>query len=265
MATNRGTSEGNEQEILFVKEFNKNKALPKFSLLLENKNLENTFMVRVTTNQPSTLSNKITKTRADCYLINCEDKLIQNILKTNNFYLDEGMLKNIKYNFIEFSGISVKLEDSEKYQILKMGPSSFYKLFDSYELGAGASLFCKKNGELIKNKELLQGWNTTAEKMKNYFSFVNSENDFFNNKEICSKIKTYCNELITTKINNSEELQKKIFNGYPIYSEPYSAWYLYSNGQITKLSCIPFMVTTGSGRSHGDYTIVLKPNKKEDN
>ena len=64
-------------------------------------------------------------------------------------------------------------------------------------------------------------------------------------------------------IDNSLELQQKIFNGYPIYDEPYSAWYLFAHGKLEKLTYIPFTVTTGSGRSHGDYTIVLKP-KKED-
>ena len=155
------------------------------------------------------------------------------------------------------------MSDSDKYQILKTGPNSFNSLFGSYELGAGASLFCKNVSELSKNKELIIGWNTTLENMKNYFDFVADVNDLISNKDVCQKIKTFCNNKITKMIDNSLELQQKIFNGYPIYDEPYCAWYLFSHGKLEKLAYIPFTVTTGSGRSHGDYTIVLKP-KKED-
>ena len=60
-------------------------------------------------------------------------------------------------------------------------------------------------------------------------------------------------------IENSPELQKKIFNGIGLYEEPYTAFYFYHGEDISKLTTIPFNVTTGSGRSKGDYTIVFKP------
>ena len=265
MATNRGTFDGDIQEIEFIKTFNKDKHNSNFSIFTNNINcnLDNVYMVRVTTNQFSRLSNKITKTRSDCYAIYSEDEQITNILQENDYYLNESNIQCIDYSIIERSGISVKMSDSDKYQILKTGPNSFNSLFGSYELGAGASLFCMKDNELVKNKELVVGWNTTLENMKNYFDCVNDTNDLISNKEICQQIKTFCNNKITEMIDNSLELQKKIFNGYPIYDEPYSAWYLFSHGKLEKLTYIPFTVTTGSGRSHGDYTIVLKP-KKED-
>lgn len=265
MTTNRGTYEGDIQEIEFVKSFNKDKQNINFSILTSNikYNLQNVYMVKVTTNQFSKLSNKVTKTRSDCYAVYSEDEQIINVLKENDYYLNEKNIQGLNYIKIEKTGVSVKLEDSENYQILKTRPNSFYGLFGCYELGAGASLFCMRDNELIKNKELVVGWNTTLEKMKNYFGCVNDKNDLILNKEICQQIKTFCNNKITEMIDNSLELQQKIFNGYPIYDEPYSAWYLFSHGKLEKLTYIPFTVTTGSGRSHGDYTIVLKP-KKED-
>lgn len=265
MTTNRGTFDGDKQEIDFVKSFNRNKYNSDFSIFTRRFKgiLDNIYMVRVTTNQFSKLSNTITKTRSDCYAIYSEDTRIPNILQENNYYLGEDNLQNIDYKIIEKSGISIKIDDSDSYQILKIRPNSFKTLFESYELGAGASLFCKKPAELIKNKDLIAGWNTTLGKMKNYFYFINNENDLFLNKEVCQKIKTFCNNKITEMIDKSPELQQKIFNGYPIYDEPYSAWYLYSHGKLEELKYIPFAITTGSGRSHGDYSIVLKP-KKED-
>ncbi len=91
------------------------------------------------------------------------------------------------------------------------------------------------------------------------FPFIKNLQDLYTNKIICQKIKTLCIKQITDMIDNSVELQQKIFNGYPIYNEPYSAWYLFSDGKISELKYIPFVVTTGFGRSHGDFTIVLKP------
>ncbi len=262
MTTNRGTFEGNIQEIEFVRDFNKNKYNSKFLIITKEKDIDNLYMVRVTTNQFSTLSNTTTKTRADCYLIYCYDNNIHKILNANNFYLCEENLKNLKYKIIEHSGISIKLQDSEKYQILKTGPKTFNSLFGCYELGAGASLFCLKEEELVKNQDLLVGWNTSSDKMKNYFSFIPNIDEFLTNKNVCQTIKSYCNNKITEMIDNSKELQQKIFNGYPIYKEPYSVWYIFSNNKLDELKYIPFTVTTGSGRSHGSYTIVLKPKRE---
>lgn len=159
MAINRGTYEGDIQEIEFVRSFNKNKQNTIFSILTDklNYNLDNIYMVRVTTNQFSKLSNKITKTRSDCYVVYSEDAQIKNVLKENDYYLNEYNIKNLNHKIIEKSGISVKMSDSDKYQILKTGPNSFHSLFGNYELGAGASLFCSKNEELIKNSDLLKG------------------------------------------------------------------------------------------------------------
>ena len=42
------------------------------------------------------------------------------------------------------------------------------------------------------------------------------------------------------------------------YKEPYSANYFMQNNILKFLDYIPFHVTTGSGRSHGEYSIILK-------
>lgn len=262
MTINFGTYEGDQQEIDFVKYFNMNKIKYEDFIDMFKVPLESIWLIRVTTKQMSSLSNKKVFTRSDAYLIKTLDSNIMKIICDSNGYLDENLLEqeNIKYNYLPYSGISIKLSTSTRYQILKTGPTSFSKLFGSYELGAGASLFCMRENELVKNKELILGWNTTQEKMNNYFGFMFSHSvDFEKNKEACNSIKKYSFRKITELINNSKELQEKIFNGKSLYKEPYTAWYFTQGETLQKLEFLPFSVTTGSGRSRGDYTIVLKP------
>lgn len=256
----RGTYEGDIDEIKFVKRFNKNKNLftnyvSKFC------DSDNYWMVRVTTKQLSKLSNQKVFTRADAYLAKFHTD-INDILNSNDFYLTEDLLnsKGIEYEKIPFSGISIKMTDSTSFQILKVGPHSFYELFDNYELGAGASLFCLRENELIKNEALIEGWKSTIQSMASFFNnFTNGDINFHLNQEICKQIKNFSCKKIEEKINASKELQEKIFNGKDLYEEPYTAWFFYHGEKIEQLTIIPFSVTTGSGRSHGDYTIVLKP------
>lgn len=256
----RGTHEGDIDEIKFVKLFNSNKSL--FENYMNQFNAgDNYWMVRVTTKQLSKLSNQKVFTRADSYLIKTEDDILS-LLINNDYYLTEEMLLNnhINYDSIPLSGVSVKMTDSANFQILKVGPHSFSVLFGNYELGAGASLFCLRENELCKNIDLLNGWKTTPEKMADFFNNItNGDINFHTNQETCKKIKNFSCKHIEDLINQSKDLQEKIFNGKDLYEEPYTAWYFYHGQQIEKLTTIPFSVTTGSGRSHGDYTIVLKP------
>ena len=259
----KGTCEGNLDEIEFVKCFNSNRNIFKEYLSKFEQN-ENLWMVRVTTKQVSKLSGKKVFTRSDCYLAEIGVN-IENLLFKNNYCLSEEILEgaNIPYRKIPFSGISIKMATSKTFQILKTGSNSFNALFNSRELGAGASLFCDRECELEKNLDLISGWNSTVDKMQEYFSEFSLQNPkFYLNKEICKKIKKYSCQKIKEMIEASEDLQQKIFNGIGLYEEPYTAHYFYYGDKIVKLKTIPFVVTTGSGRSRGDYTIVLKPHNK---
>lgn len=256
----KGTYDGDIDEIEFVKKFNSDKSQFK-SYLLNFSQYENLWMVRVTTKQLSQLSGKKVFTRSDCYLASIDSEL-DDILKESNYYLSEQILneKGIQYKKIPFSGVSIKMTTSKKFQILKTGPNSFNSLFGSYELGAGASLFCKKKNELDKNPDLITGWKTSIEDMVIYFNeFTKGNNKFYLDQQACKDIKKYSCDKIKEIINNDRDLQKKIFNGIGLYDEPYTAFYFYHGINLSELTTIPFNVTTGSGRSKGDYTIVLKP------
>lgn len=256
----KGTYDGDIDEIKFVAEFNSNK--DRFSDYLSKfSGYNNPWLIRVTTKQYSRLSYRKVFTRSDCYLADIK-KDITILLENNNYFLSEEILENnnIPYVKIPYSGISIKMTTSNSFQILKTGPNSFNTLFGSYELGAGASLFCMRENELEKNIDLIKGWYSTPNKMANYFyEFTKGNANFYLNQDICKNIKNHaCNE-IKRSIESSKDLQLKIFKGVTLYEEPYTAFYFYHGNKIEDLTIIPFNVTTGSGRSHGDYTIVLKP------
>ena len=266
---NRGTESGNIAEIAFVRKFNKNKS--NFKLYLDSFNIiniDNVFMVRVTTKQFSKLSNQKVMTRADAYLIKSVDTKIQQILINNDYALDEDLIKinNINYEIIPFSGVSIKMSDSTRFQILKLTPDSFNHLFGEFELGACASVYCLKEEELIKNDSVFKGWKTSKEKIiKKYSSTLpvleklNMNISLKEQRGIYKQLKQFSNKKISEIIDSNKKLQEIIFNGYHIYEEPYSASYFYKGNTLEKLNYIPFTVTTGSGRSKGDFTIVLKP------
>ena len=260
----KGTYDGDLDEIKFVASFNSMKE--KYNKYLSNfaYNSSNIWMVRVTGFQFSYLSEKKVYTRADSYLVYINSN-IDELLEENAYLLSEDILKinNISYEKIPYSGVSIKMTNSKNFQIIKTGPDSFKKLYGSYELGAGASLFRQKEIELPKNLDLIKGWKTTVKNMTRFFSeFTHGNEDFYNNKHICEEISKYSCNKIKSLIENSTNLQQKIFNGIQVYDEPYTAHYFYHGNEIQNLTIIPFTVTTGSGRSKGDYTIVLKPSKK---
>ncbi|MBQ9484983.1 hypothetical protein IJU85_02675 [Candidatus Saccharibacteria bacterium] len=259
---NKGTYEGDIDEIKFVRIFNSDKENFKKYLDTFTNDPSNYWMVRVTTKQTSHLNEKKVFTRADCYLAEITDNSISDILDKNSLYLSEEILEtnHIRYRKIPKSGVSVKMTTSDNFQILKVRPDSFFKLFGTYELGAGASLFCLREEELIKNNDLFDGWKTTASKMTDYYSQITKgDRSFYLDKHKCADIKTYASNKIKETIDNDTILQQKVFNGIFLYEEPYPAYYFYHGDDIEVLTTLPYYVTTGSGRSHGDYTIVLKP------
>lgn len=269
---NRGTFSGDIAEIEFVKLFNIEKQSNRFKEYIDqfdNCNINDIYMVRVNTKQYSKLSNQKVMTRADTFLIESRDSKIDKVLLENNNYLDENILKkySISYTLINYSGISVKMSDSSRFQILKLTPDSFYKLFKEYELGAAASIYCKKEEELSKNDVVCAGWHTSKQEIINKYckdipslkSLLNRDLSKFDEIMIYKELKRFANNRIAEIIDNDKYLQEIIFNGYHIYEEPYSASYFYKGNIIKKLNYIPFLITTGSGRSKGNFTIVLKP------
>lgn len=259
-----GTYDGDLSEKASVILFNKDpeSAIFKDYLKKINKEPENVLLIRVTTNQLSRLSNQRVKTRADAYAIEIIDSRIYDLLEENDYYLDEDILNGYDeyYRCVEKSGISIKRDNSENYTLIKLTPNSFNELFGTYVLGYGASIFCKNSNELNFNIPLLDGWHVTVEELQDYFDTDRiTEQSLSNSLELCKNIKDICIERIKSTIDGSVRLQSIIFNGKDIYDEPYSAFFFMQNNLIRTLGYIPYNVTTGSGRTHGQYSLVLKP------
>lgn len=267
---NPGTLEGIEAEINFVRYCNANKNLdnPIWKLLHDtlklNSDLNNYHIIRVTHHVYSKLSNELVLPKADAYLINAI--IPQSYIINNNYYLHEDNIDNFNIHPHPYSGISIKRPDSKKFQIIKMTPNTFRKLIGNYVLGAAASLYCKNSSELYKNLDILNGWNSSYNDIKSYFTSLNNINLIDSNTlsdidklKLLKQIKTRANQEIKQIILSNSTISNIVFKGTDIYDEPYSAYFLYKDNNFILNESYNFTVTTGSGRSKGNYTIVLKP------
>lgn len=266
---NRGTKEGDLYEINFVKSLNKKSneskiIWSKLFSFLDLKQINKIYVVRVTKKVRSKIHDRKVFSRSDCYLIKAD--ISREFLENSNYYLDEKMLldSRVDFDFIEFSGISLKIKDSKRYQILKMRPKSFEYIIGIPELGAGASLYTKRKDDFEKNKDILNGWNIKKENFIKFFEgkFNFDKNDnLLENKIFLEKVKTFSNLKIKEIIDNNKRIQKMVFKGEYLYEEPYVAHFIVEEGTLKINNYIDFKITTGSGRSKGNYTIVLKPKK----
>lgn len=251
---NKGTIDGTIEEKEFVKELNKNKNSKYWkvlNLLLDNKQI---YAIHVIYKKYGKINNQKILPKADLFLAKTDIIVPEDYLVNKNYYLNEDDLANFKFTPIEFTGISVKRKDSKKYQILKMSPNTFKKIFEFPELGAGASIFCSNEKDIKNNYAILLGWGTNLEKFKKFFNL--SSNPTI---EDYKRIKTESNQEITKQIKNNLLISDFVFRGIGNFEEPYTANWILESGKLNKLTTIPFVITTGSGRHRGDFTLVVKP------
>lgn len=253
---NRGTAEGTIEEINFVRLLNKKEQLDFWDVL--NLDYKHHFAIHVIYHKFGKINDKKVKPKADVYI--AKGEVPYETLVHKDFYLNEDDVEELNLNPVNFTGISVKLKTSKKYQITKMGPNTFKQVFGSYELGAGASIYCTKEKDLIKNSSVIKGWKSNEKDFIEYFKSENviSKSDL--DMESLKKIKKFSNKKIEDIINEDKEVSDFIFQGIGNFEEPFTVHYLYENDELKNSCFIPFKPTTGSGRSKGDYTIVIKPN-----
>ena len=261
---NKGTFEGTEAEVNFVKYMNKNKDNNLWDIIKKDFNisdLSNYYYIRVTNHVISKLNNKKVLPKSDAYIIRAN--ISEDFLELNDYLLDENNYTVNVDQVLIGSGTSIKRPDSSKFQIIKMVPDSFNKIFKNYYLGAAASLYCNMD-ELDKNDSVIKGWKTSWKELKENlpislniknYNTLTSEDKVL----ICNNIKKYANNEIKNIVLKDSKLSDIVFKGKYIYDEPYSAEYLFINNSLEQNKPFDFSVTTGSGRSKGIYTIVLKP------
>ncbi len=256
---NRGTKEGTVEEKLFVRTVNKNPE--RYSDIL-NVDCKKFLLVHVSHHVYGTIQEKKIFPKADAYAICIKNNEIYS--KLDDYYISEKDLDEYKedndYIKIPHTGISIKLIDSPKYQITKINPSTFEKIFSDIELGAGASIYCRREDEIWKNESVLNGWGVKKEQFIEYFELKLGKEINLEDTKTLQDIKTFSNTKIGNEIKSNKTLSDYIFTGAGNFPEPYPASFIFENNQLRKTNYIPnFKVTTGSGRSKGDFTIVIKP------
>jgi hypothetical protein len=257
---NKGTLEGTEEEIQFVKNMNQKNDLNFWKIL--NLTPQDHYAVHCSRKIFGKINNSKILPKADVYF--AKGNVDAQLIKTKDFYLNEDDCKKLELTKISTTGVSIKRIDSKKYQILKMAPSTFEKIFGSFELGAGASVYCQSKEELSKNTSVLTGWKTNWEKFILFFKFIKNINHL-NDKNYSAprttlkEIKNWSNKEISNKINQNKAISDFVFKGIGNFEEPYIATWILLKNDLQPNKATPFVVTTGSGRSKGDFTIVIKP------
>jgi len=249
---NKGTPEGSIEEIEFVKELNRKKDSIFWRIFNVPYSTGRVFAIHVISHKFGKINNSKVKPKADVFL--CTGSLDDKIIKKKKYYLNENDMNMYHLKPIPNTGISVKRKDSKRYQILKMNTKTFKKIFGSAELGAGASIYCRNEKEFYKNDSVLNGWGTTWKKFEKYFGLKDKPN-----REELMKIKIKSNKNIHDIIDGSKSISDFVFRGVGNFDEPFTATWFYESGELKRASKIPFIVTTGSGRSQSIFTIEIKP------
>ena len=250
---------GKLQEIAFVQLLNKKEKLTYWQQL--GLNPKEHYAIRVKYQKYGTLNQRKVWAKADAFI--AKGSVPQHYLKLNNYFLNEDDVKKFNLTPVEQTGISVKQPCSSHYQIVKMSPSSFQKLFGSNILAAGASLYYKKRKKLSFNQKILKAWGISEEDFFTYYAkALHLPIDSVTHikcQKCLKKIKRYANKEIARTIKSNQRISDFIFYGIGNFKEPFTAPWLFAHGEFRKNHRMAFSVSTGSGRSRGKCTIVIKP------
>lgn len=251
MIENKAISGYNNEKDIVI-QFNRDKSYIK---KICPEDFENVYAIHIVSNKYGKVNKKSISCKADFFL--AKGNLILDELLQKKYYLNENDLFTYNLKPIENTGVSVKL-DKSRYTIFKMGATTFEKLFKNNILAAGASIYCTKDFE--KNESVLDGWNVSKEDFKSYYTnLINDCENYLFDKKILSQIKKRSNQEIKNAIESDHYLSDFIFKGIGNFEEPFTAYWLFENNELKKNYEIPFKITTGSGRSKGIFTIILKP------
>lgn len=256
---------GEKAEKRLTKNLNENKNSEYWDILgIDPTDRDRTCAIHITRHKNAKLIGRKVKPKADVVL--AKGDIENDYVEENDYYLKEGDKRILGLTYVEESGISVKKPGSDRYTITKMNPSTFEEVFGCTELGAGASIYCRRKKDVKKNRTVLNGWETNLDDFTEYFSSVDGvaklrkeEVELGEKKKVYRRIKKKANRKIKKKIKNNEEIKEFIFKGEHNFKEPFTAQWIYQDGELEENGMMPFKVTTGSGRSRGDFTVVIKP------
>ncbi|QKE76209.1 hypothetical protein HPK19_25710 (plasmid) [Arthrobacter citreus] len=265
-SSNKGTLFGDHEEFDISGTLNKNKnhfywKMIARDLNLNQEELNNLYVVRVSSKVMSSLSKKKVLPKSDAYIIRAD--LSKSFLLSKEYKLSEDDLVGIIYKKVGRSGISVKRADSKKYTIVKLTVASFEKCFEIEpeikKIIAGLLLYSKEK-DMYKNLEILNKIGISELELINYTNrFIVDKVISCNDPKNVDIIRSTMQERTRTLIEKNLEIKKALFMGEGWYEEPYCINYIFKDGKLSNDVFSEYIITTGSGRSKGNYTIALKP------
>lgn len=261
-ATNVNTFLGNKEEFDISRRFNKNKNSIMWNELLDGINdIENVYMIKVSNKVLSHLSEKKVNPKADAYLVRADFE--KNYLLEKEYSLDESDLVGRKYEILENTGISVKIDGSTGYTIQKLTHDSFIKAFkdiiEEPEYMFLALLLYSNDREKYKNSEMMKVLVLEEDEVKEYYIDQLGINIDFDNVEDLSAVRSWAQKELKEAIQSNIDVYSSLFTGSTWFDEPYVAHFIYLNKKIRNNELTDFSITTGSGRSKGKYSIEIKP------
>lgn len=217
-----------------------------------------TYLVNVSHGHTSKLIGAKVLPKSDCYVIRTHDDLTA-ILLAHDFFLTEDILEqnNIKAEPLERSGISIKRPDSKHYTLQKLVYHTFQEIFDtiSPKNFVAALLFVDKK-QLYKNQKILADFKTNVDELCEALEIAKSEDEAITYKNLKDKaLKT-----IKDLANTDGKIYRVLCFGEGIFDEPYQATFIYEGARLLHKDdyLTEIIVTTGSGRSKGTYTLAFK-------
>lgn len=257
-----GTFLGDLEEFGLSHILNKNKDNPMWKVLLPKvQDYSDYYVVKVSSNQMSSLSGKVVKTKSDAYVVKAHFE--REFLLSKEFILDENDLKNVMYEIQPDTGISIKMKESKNFTYQKFTSNSFCKAFkdvEDIEFWLISLLIYSADSERYKNSRIISD---LGYEMDAYLAKVNTVMGIdISDIDSClfwNKVRKSAQHKIKSEILANKELAENIFVGKHWFAAPYHAIYLYKGGVLRKNKIVDFSITTGSGRSSGKYNIEITP------
>jgi len=259
-----GTFLGDLEEFDLTQTMNKNKDSSMWKTLLPDvTDYSDYYLVKVSSNQLSKLSEKKVKTKSDAYAVRVQ--LPKTFLLQKEYVLEEADLSGYSYEKVSDTGISIKMKNSKNYTYQKLTRNSFCKAFsdlDDVEFWLTSLLIYSADKERYKNERIISDiGNTTESYLSKVSSIMGIPTDNTDSSSFWDSVRKAAQAKIREHINTNTELAENIFTGKHWFESPYHAIFLYESGELKKNVVTSFSITTGSGRSSGKYTIEITPAK----
>ncbi len=247
--------EGLGFEHMFTSLLNRDKTHPLWGKL--DIHDENTILINVSYTQISKLTGAKINPKSDCYIVKLFDD-VSTLLIDNNYVITEEILhaSKVPYEIIKQSGISIKLPGSTSYTLQKLSFVTFKEIFNTiapeYFI---AALLYSDNLQIDKNTQILADFDTTLDVLCRQLEVQESDP-----LTTYTELKNKSLSTLKRLANNDSRIHNIICFGDEIFDDPYCASYIYENGELLSKKDFKatITVTTGSGRSHGTYTLAFK-------